>query len=117
MGRLISMDIVYTSLERRPAVNPDPVGEVAEAVDALWAHAAPGDGLEHASALPAPGRLDLLLYLLTPDPGPPCMPDPVQRAATLLARCHRDSPLLHHRYLPPVPRSDPGQCPSQAPAP
>lgn len=108
------MDIVYTSLERRPAVSPDPVGEVAEAIDALWAHAEPGDGLEHASAQPAPDRLDLLLYLLTPDPALPCMPDPVQRATALVVRCHRNSPVLNHRYLPPAPPSDPDQRPAHS---
>ena len=112
------MDIVYTSLHRRPAVDADPVVEVAEAVDALWAHTVPGDGLEHASALPTPERLDLLLYLLTPDPAHSRVPDPVQRAASLLARCYRSSPALNHRYLPPpVPGGDPVQAPPQQPAP
>ncbi|HEY8981881.1 MAG TPA: hypothetical protein VIU15_20130 [Streptomyces sp.] len=111
------MDIVYSSLERRPTADPVPVSEVAEAVDALRAHAAPGDGLEHVSALPAPDRLDLLFYLLAPGSALALVPDPVQRTAALLARCHRDSPLLNHRYLPPVPRSDPGQCPPAEPAP
>ena len=111
------MDIVYTSLDRRPAVDPDPVGEVAEAVDALWAHAVPGDGLEHASVLPTPERLDLLLFLLTPDPALPGVPDSVQRAASLLARCYRGSPVLTHRYLPPVPGGAPAPAPPPQAAP
>ncbi len=95
------MDVVYTSLERRPAVGPAPVGEVAEAVDALWAHTTPDDGLEHASGRVEPDRIDLLLYLLSATP--PAASDAVRRAAELLARSHRNSPLLHHRYLPPPP--------------
>ncbi len=97
------MDIVYTSLDRRPSATPAPVGEVADAIDALWAHITPDDGLEHASGTPGANRIDLLLYLLPTPTGPAPEPDPVHRATQLLARCHRASPLLHHRYLPPVP--------------
>lgn len=100
------MDIIYTSLERRPEVGPAPASEVAEAVDALWAHATAHDGLEHASGHAEPDRIDLLLYLLTPQATAPLAPDAAQRAAALIARCHHDSPLLNHRYLPPVPRDE-----------
>ncbi|MER5642657.1 hypothetical protein ABT095_37690 [Kitasatospora sp. NPDC002227] len=98
------MDVVYASLRRR---RPEParVGEVAEVVGALWAHALPADGLEHASARSEDDRIDLLLYLLTRTPTPPHLaaPDAVQRADALLARCHQASPRLHQRYLPPEP--------------
>ncbi|GAA2746776.1 hypothetical protein [Kitasatospora cinereorecta] len=99
------MDLVYASLDRRPgaaAPDPDPVDEAAEALAALWAHAAPDDGLEHANARVEPGRIDLLLFLLPGQhrPGPA---DAVRRAAVLLARCYRGSTLLSARYLPPVP--------------
>ncbi|MEY9965917.1 hypothetical protein ABIA33_003967 [Streptacidiphilus sp. MAP12-16] len=95
------MDIVYTSLDRRPAVDQAPVGEVAEVIDALWAHATPDDRLEHASGRPEPDRIDLLLFLRTPDD-----PDPdgaQRRAAALVYRSHLASPLLQRRYLPPPP--------------
>jgi len=107
------MDIVYTSLDRRPTTDPPPADELteaaraaeaAEAVNALWAHAVPADGLEHASAEAGPDRLDLLLYLLPPDPTRPTAPGATHRAAALLARSHQASPLLRRRYLPPPPR-------------
>ncbi|MGW4650180.1 hypothetical protein [Kitasatospora sp. NPDC004289] len=95
------MDIVYTSLDHRPGTLPDSLTEVPEALDALWAHATPEDGLEHASARSEPGRLDLLLFLLPPDGAgagaTTC------RAAALVARSYRNSPVLNRRYLPPVP--------------
>ncbi|GAA1091238.1 MULTISPECIES: hypothetical protein [Kitasatospora] len=94
------MDIVYASLKRR---RPEPAraGEAAEVVGALWAHARPVDGLEHASARSEDDRIDLLLYLLTRTPSDPEAPGAVQRAGALLARCHRASPLLRSRYLAP----------------
>ncbi|MFE6056301.1 hypothetical protein ACFQ6N_36615 [Kitasatospora sp. NPDC056446] len=70
-------------------------------MDALWAHAEPADGLQHASAQAADGRLDLLLYLLTRDS--PDEADAVRRAHGLIARSHRASPLLSLNYLPPEP--------------
>ncbi|AUG78668.1 hypothetical protein CFP65_3894 [Kitasatospora sp. MMS16-BH015] len=109
------MDLVYASLDRRPAVAaPDPATEAAEAVQALLAHSTLADGLEHATALPSPSRLDLLLYLLTPG-AESLRPEgsggrdnqaAAHRATHLLARCHAASPLLRHRYLPPVPFPD-----------
>ncbi|GAA2753204.1 hypothetical protein [Kitasatospora cinereorecta] len=96
------MDVVYASLRRR---RPEPAraGEVAEVVGALWAHALPSDGLEHATARSEDDRIDLLLYLLTRTPTPlhPAAPGAVQRAGALLARCHRASPALYRRYLAP----------------
>lgn len=97
------MGIVYTRLERRPLVAPAPVGEIDEAVQALLAHATPDDGLEHASGRIGPNRIDLLLYLLPPSRPELVAVDASQRAADLLARSHRSSPLLNHRYLPPAP--------------
>ncbi len=98
--------MVYISLDRRIAPELDPGGEVSEAVDALWAHATAADGLEHASGHAGSDRLDLLLYLLTPEVGTAALPVAAQcgtwRAAALLARCHRASPSWHRRYLPPT---------------
>ncbi|WP_369185312.1 hypothetical protein [Streptomyces sp. Y1] len=67
------MEVVHASLKRRHPGTAAPENEAAEAVDALWAHAEPADGLQHASALPAPDRIDLLLYLLTRNT-PPATP-------------------------------------------
>ncbi|MGA5823221.1 hypothetical protein ACPC54_35825 [Kitasatospora sp. NPDC094028] len=95
------MEIVHASLKRRQpvaAARENEAAEAAEAVDALWAHAEPADGLQHASALPAPDRIDLLLYLLTRDT--PDESDAVSRAHRLITRSHRTSPLLRHGYLP-----------------
>ncbi|MEU3771984.1 hypothetical protein AB0F11_01975 [Streptomyces sp. NPDC032472] len=95
------MDIVYASLKRRHAPAAADASEAAEAVDALWAHADPADGLQHASAQPAPDRMDFLLYLLSRDPADE--PDAVGRAHSLISRCQRTSPLLRRHYLPPEP--------------
>ncbi|MFJ9697181.1 hypothetical protein [Kitasatospora sp. NPDC101183] len=94
------MEIVYASLRRRPGGTAG-ANEAAEVVDALWAHALPGDGLQHASTLPADDRIDLLVYLLSRDPSD--RPDAVGRAHDLIARSHRTSPLLRRCYLPPEP--------------
>ncbi|MFJ9692573.1 hypothetical protein [Kitasatospora sp. NPDC101183] len=97
------MDIVHASLRRRPGGTAE-ANEAAQAVDALWAHAEPGDGLQHAYAEPADDRIDLLLYLLGRDPSDrPDRPDAVRRAYGLIARSHRSSPALHRGYLPPRP--------------
>ncbi|AUY48339.1 hypothetical protein [Streptomyces sp. CB01881] len=95
------MDIVYASLKRRHPGTGAEASEAAEAVDALWAHAKPADGLQHASAQPALDRIDLLLYLLSRDPSD--LPDAVGRAHSLVSRSHRTSPLLRRCYLPPEP--------------
>jgi hypothetical protein len=95
------MDIVYASLARRPAAGEPPPGETAEVLGALWAHATPDDGLEHASCRPEPDRIDLLLYLLTRPASSPGTPSPLHRAQALLDRSHQASPLLRTRYLPP----------------
>ena len=99
------VDIVYTSLDRRPAIRPAPAGEVAEVLDALWAHTTPDDGLEHVSGNAEPDRINLLLFLLPPDTDHAAA-DAAHRAARLLARCHQASPLLQHRYLTPPPVAD-----------
>lgn len=91
----------YTGLFHRHPGPTDRPSECADAVDALWAHAHPDDGLQHVSALPEAGRIDLLLYLTTRDA--PGVPSALRRAHTLIARSHRQSPLLHRRYLPPEP--------------
>ncbi|GAA4983940.1 hypothetical protein [Kitasatospora paranensis] len=96
------MDIVYASLRRRHHL-PARAGEAAEVTGALWAHATPDDGLEHATAVVEPDRVDLLLYLLTRTPPTPAAPTAVQRAADLLTRCHQASPHLRRSYLPPTP--------------
>lgn len=93
------MEIIYASLTSRQSDDGARPGHEADVVDALWAHALPDDGLQHVSARREPGRVDLLLFLLTTDPfgGP----GPLHRAHGLIARSHRLSPLLHRRYLPP----------------
>lgn len=96
------MDIVYTSLRRRPATPSQPAGEVAEVLGILWAHATPEDGLEHITASLNDDRVDLLMYLLPSDPTTPTAHRPLHRAAALLDRSHRASPVLHRRYLPPA---------------
>lgn len=95
------MDIVYASLKRRHAHVAAEACEAAEAVDALWAHAEPADGLQHASAQPAADRIDFLLYLLSTDPAD--APSAVGRAHSLISRCQRTSSLLRRHYLPPEP--------------
>jgi hypothetical protein len=97
------MDIVYTALQRRLTSDPIPPGEVAEVIDALWAHSAPEDGLEHASGRAGADRIDLMLYLLGPDPSRPAGPGAAHRAAALLTRCHQASPVLRRHYLAPAP--------------
>ncbi|MFJ8038907.1 hypothetical protein ACIRBX_00145 [Kitasatospora sp. NPDC096147] len=95
------MDIVYASLYRRqPGLVPP--GEKAEVLAALWAHAQPADGLQHASARCEDDRVDLLLYLLArPADTDPC--PAVAQTRTLIARVHQASPLLSRRFLPPHP--------------
>ncbi|MEV0193154.1 hypothetical protein AB0I39_32065 [Kitasatospora purpeofusca] len=91
------MDIVYASLRRRqPGLAPP--GEKAEVLAALWAHAQPADGLQHAIARCEDDRVDLL--------GRPADTVPCPAAAqtrTLIARVHQASPLLTRRFLPPHP--------------
>ncbi|MEY9966638.1 hypothetical protein ABIA33_004703 [Streptacidiphilus sp. MAP12-16] len=91
------MHLVLACLIRRQPGRTHPQ-EAAEVVDILWAHATAADHLEHARAHAHPSRVDLLLFLReTADQ------DPQHQAATLLARCHRASPLLRERYRPPAP--------------
>ncbi|MFE0701602.1 hypothetical protein [Streptomyces sp. NPDC058872] len=99
------MEIVYASLMCRQAGEAPEASEAAEAVDAMWAHALPSVGLQHVSARPESGRLDFLLYLLSP--GSPSAPSALSRAHTLLARSQQSSPLLNRRYLPPKPLAEP----------
>jgi hypothetical protein len=95
------MEMVYASLIlRRPDVVVQASG-AAEVVDALWVHAEPGDGLQHASARPVRGRLDLLLYFLSREPSDGS--DAVGRAHSMITRTHRASPALRRWYLPPEP--------------
>ncbi|MFJ8210453.1 hypothetical protein [Streptomyces sp. NPDC096033] len=95
------MDVVYASLKRRHPGSQAQDGEAAEAVDALWAHAQPADGLQHATARPLHDRIDLLLYFLSRDPS--AKPDAVGRAHSLISRSHRTSSVLHQRYQAPEP--------------
>jgi len=95
------MDIVYTSLSRRPAAGLPSPGEAAEVLGALWAHAIRDDGLEHASCRAQSDRVDLLLYLLTRPAGASDARSPLHRAEALLNRSCLASPLLRNRYLPP----------------
>ncbi|MBD0695843.1 hypothetical protein [Streptomyces sp. CBMA123] len=95
------MEIIYVSLIPRQSDGGVQSSHEAEVVDALWAHCLPGDGLQHVSARAEPGRVDLLIYLLTPDS--PGVPSALQRAHTLIARSHRTSPRLNRRYLSPEP--------------
>ncbi len=97
------MDIIHTSLPRRPTAGLPPPGEAAEVLDALWAHAIPDDGLEHASCRAQSDRVDLLLYLLTRPVSVSDAHTPHYRAEALLTRSCLASPLLRSRYLPPHP--------------
>ncbi|MFJ5926888.1 hypothetical protein ACIQF6_30290 [Kitasatospora sp. NPDC092948] len=94
------MDIVYASLRRRES-GPVPAQEADEVVGILWAHALPGDALQHITARSETDRIDLLLYLLTrrSADGPA---DSVDAGYALIARGHRASPLLSRRYHPPA---------------
>ncbi|MFJ9448610.1 hypothetical protein ACIRRH_43475 [Kitasatospora sp. NPDC101235] len=92
------MDLVYASL-RRKEPGPAPTQEAGEIVGILWAHALPGDALQHITARSESDCIDLLLYLLTPD-GPSTS---LRAAHALIARSHRASPLLARRYHHPVP--------------
>jgi hypothetical protein len=106
------MDIVHTFLTRRtPAAGE---AEVGEALDVLWAHAGPADRLEHAGGRAEPDRLDLLLFFLPPDGTDPD-DSAEQRAAALMRRAHRASPLLQGRYLSP-PEPDAPQADQPSPA-
>lgn len=93
------MEIVYASLKHRRSGAAVERAEAAEAVDALWAHTEPGDGLQHVSAQPASDRVDLLLYFLSRDPF--AEPGVTSRAYRLIARSHTASPLLRRAFLPP----------------
>ncbi|MFE5586159.1 hypothetical protein [Kitasatospora sp. NPDC056531] len=95
------MEIIYASLIPRQSDDGVQSNHEAAVVDALWAHSVPGDGLQHLSARPEPGRVDLLFYLLTLDS--PDAPSALQRVHTLIARSHRTSPWLNRRYLSPEP--------------
>ncbi|MFA7767974.1 hypothetical protein [Streptomyces sp. NRRL S-448] len=97
------MEIVYASLTRRRPGEASHEREAAEVVDALWAHALPGDGLQHASARPEADRIDLLLYLMTLDA--PTAPTPLRRAHGLITRSQQNSLELRRRYLPPAPHT------------
>ncbi|MFB8243288.1 hypothetical protein ACFC58_42815 [Kitasatospora purpeofusca] len=94
------MDIVYVSLQRRDRGAVPPT-EASEVVGILWAHARPGDALQHVTARSQDDRVDLLLYLLTRR-GADGPSDPVASAHTLISRGHRASPLLSGRYHPPA---------------
>ncbi|WP_042373081.1 hypothetical protein [Streptacidiphilus neutrinimicus] len=100
------MDLVYASLDRRAAAAPEPAQEVSELLGALWAHAAPDDGLEHITGRAEDQRVDLLFFLLTTDPAAPGARSAVDRTEALLRRCHQASPSVHRRYLPPRPLAE-----------
>ncbi|MFG3096021.1 hypothetical protein [Streptomyces sp. NPDC048202] len=95
------MDIVYASLSRRSAAGLPPSGEATEVLGVLWAHATPGDGLEHISCRTEADRVDLLLYLLTHPSDTSEVRSSPHQVEDLLNRSHRASPLLRRRYLPP----------------
>ncbi|GGZ84503.1 hypothetical protein GCM10010371_50350 [Streptomyces subrutilus] len=97
------MEIVYASLTRRHTGNAPHESDAARVVDALWAHALPGDGLQHASARPEHDRIDLLLYLMTKDAS--TAPAALCRAHALIERSRRNSLGLRRRYLASPPHS------------
>lgn len=99
------MDIVYASLKHRRSGTATEHAEAAEAVDALWAHTEPGDGLQHVSAQPASDRVDFLLYFLSRDPS--AEPGVTTRAHRLISRSHKASLLLRQAFLPPEPPAAP----------
>ncbi|GAA3031849.1 hypothetical protein GCM10020229_49100 [Kitasatospora albolonga] len=93
------MDIVYASLVRQESGEPTSVGEASELVGALWAHALPEDGIEHASVRVLLERVVILFFLRRADR---FGGSPEGRVGRLLQRCHRASPLIRSRYLPPA---------------
>ncbi|MFJ7204576.1 hypothetical protein ACIQWR_13690 [Streptomyces sp. NPDC098789] len=95
------MEIVYASLVLRRPDECATQHTAAEAVDALWAHALPEAGLQHVSARCEPGRIDFLLYLMSP--AVLGAPTAEHRAHTLISHGQRTSPLLNLRFLPPQP--------------
>ncbi|MFJ6722309.1 hypothetical protein [Streptomyces sp. NPDC091259] len=98
------MDIVYASLVFRHPGEAPHAHQAAEAADALWAHALPGVGLQHVSAHCHSGRVDFLLYLMSPDS--PGTPGAEVRAHALITYGQRISPVLNRRYLPPGPLTE-----------
>ncbi|MFI5530533.1 hypothetical protein ACIA8O_18525 [Kitasatospora sp. NPDC051853] len=47
----------------RPGAGPPGPDEASAVQDAIWAHAAPADGLEHVRALALPEGIGLVLFL------------------------------------------------------
>ncbi|MEV7117440.1 hypothetical protein [Kitasatospora griseola] len=98
------MDIVHVGLRRREP-GPASPDEANETVGILWAHALPGDALQHITARSDTDRLDLLIYLRTRDPAD-ARPPAVDAAHTLIRRGHQASPVLARRYFAPEPATD-----------
>ncbi|MEU1287961.1 hypothetical protein [Kitasatospora sp. NPDC005856] len=95
------MEIVYASLHRRPAAEPAAVGEVAEIIDAVWAHSIAEDNLEHVSGQAGCDRIDLILFLRGVDG--PDVENAQRRVRALLQRSRLASSVLRDRYLAPHP--------------
>lgn len=64
--------------------------EVDRLVDALWAHAAPVQGLEHVHGRAEASRVDLIFFFRQNDHAK----DVAHRALDMLCHCHEASTLL-----------------------
>jgi hypothetical protein len=102
LRRSMMEDMCRLTVRAEPqALSGGLVGEAAEVLSALWAHALPGDGLEHASCRAECDRVDLLLHLLTLTSRESEVRSAWHRADDLPARWHQASPLLKLRCMPP----------------
>ncbi|MFE9428017.1 hypothetical protein ACFYNO_34250 [Kitasatospora sp. NPDC006697] len=97
------MDLIYTSLDRRPGSFPEYPGESAEITAVLWAHATEPDRLAHVSARSEYDRVDLLFFLQTVDDAAGVLHGSEKQVWFHLNRSYEASPLLQRRFLPPVP--------------
>ena len=70
--------------------------DVAGLTDAVWAHAAGHEGLEHIRGRLSRGGVDLVLFFRES-----CDRSPEQRAADLIDRVYRDSPFVNSVFQQP----------------
>ena len=75
--------------------------DAAQVVDALWAHARQGDGLEHVRGRLNNGQIAILLFLRESD-----MRDPERRATELIERTFRRSTFVQAAFERPASCAD-----------
>lgn len=78
-------------------------GDAATVTDILWAHATEADRLDHVRGRAHRDRVDLMLFLRQESDDDSAAHDPQARAAALLDRSYRASPLLRTGYQAPYP--------------